>query len=47
MVIGQLHATENDQRRHHQFCETQFQNIEDQVEDIQHKIGQMFYRPEE
>jgi len=47
MVIGQLHTMENDQRSHHQFCETRVQNIENLVEDVQYKIGQMFYGPEE
>jgi len=39
MVIGQQ------QMSHNQFCETRFQNIEDLVEDVQYKIGQMFYGP--
>ena len=47
MVMSQLHTMENDHRSHHQFCETRFQNIEDLVEDVQYKIGQMFYGPEE
>jgi len=38
MMISPLHTIENEQRSHHQFSETCFQNIEDQVEDIQHKI---------
>jgi len=30
---------------HHKFCETRFQNIEEEVEDIQQKLGDMYYGP--
>jgi len=44
-IMSQLHTMQADSRRHHQYCETRFQNIEDIVEDVRYKIGQMFYGP--
>jgi len=44
-VISQLHTMVSDNKSHHQYCETRFQNIKDQVEDVQYKIDQMFCRP--
>jgi len=45
-VMSQLHTMQDDSRSHHQYCETRFQNIEDLDDDVQYKIGQMFYGPE-
>jgi len=46
MMINQLHAMESDHKSHHQYCEILFQFIENQVEDIQSRIGTMFFGPD-
>jgi len=47
IMTNQLHTMESDHRSHHQYCETHFQFIENQVEDIQSKIGTMFFGPDD
>jgi len=42
-MINQLGSIESSQRSHHEYCETHFQHLEEQVEDTQGKLGQMFY----
>jgi len=42
-MMSQLHTMHDDSRSHHQYCEERFQNIEGMVEDVQHKIGHIFY----
>jgi len=39
LMIDQLGSIESSQRNHHEFCETDFQHLEEQVEDIQGKLG--------
>jgi len=39
LMINQLNTMENENQSPHQYCETHFQFIETQVEDIQSKIG--------
>ena len=46
-VMNQLHTMYEEERSHHQYRETRFQNIESIVEDVQYKLGQMFYNPED
>jgi len=46
-MMNQLHTIQEEERSHHQYCEARFQNIEGIIEDIQYKIGQMFYGPED
>ena len=43
LMINQLNSIETNQRTHHEYCETHFQNLEERVDDIQGKLGQMFY----
>jgi len=43
LMINQLNNMENQNRSHHQYCETHFQFIETQVEDIQSKTGTLFF----
>jgi len=38
---------QEEERSHHQYFVTRFQNIKGIVEDVQYKIGQMFYGPED
>ena len=45
LMMTQFNQLENQNRSHHQYCETQFQFIETQVEDIQSKMG--FFPPDE
>jgi len=46
-MINQLNNIETNQRSHHEYCETHFQNLEERVDDIQGKPGQMFYGPDD
>jgi len=50
-MMNQLHTMyeemHEEERSHHQYCETRFQNIKGIVEDVQYKLGQMFYNPED
>ena len=45
--VNQLNSIETHRRSHHEYCETHFQNIEKHVDDIQGKLGQMFYGPDD
>ena len=47
LMINQLNSIESNQKSHHEYCETHFQNLEERVDDIQGKLGQMFYGPED
>ena len=47
LMMTQFNQFENQNRSHHQYCETHFQFIETQVEDIQSKIGTLFFPPDE
>ena len=47
LMMTQFSQLENQNRSHHQYCETHFQFIETQVEDIQSKIGTLFFPPDE
>jgi len=47
LIINQLNTMKDQNRSHHQYCETHFQFIETQVEDIQSKIGTMFFPPDD
>ena len=47
LMISQLNNMENQNRSHHQYCETHFQFIETKVEDIQSKMGTLFFPPDE
>jgi len=47
LMINQLGSIESSQCSHHEYCETHFQHLEEQVEDIQGKLGQMFYGPDD
>jgi len=46
-MINQLNNIESYQKSLHKYCETHFQNLEERVDDIQGKLGQMFYGPED
>jgi len=46
LMMTQFNQLENQNRSHHQYCETHFQFIETQVEDIQSKIGTLFFPPD-
>jgi len=46
LMINQLNNMENQNWSHHQYCETHFQFIETQVEDIQSKMGTLFFPPD-
>jgi len=39
LMINQLNNIETNQRSHHEYCETHFQNLEERVNDIQGKLG--------
>ena len=43
LMINQLNNIDSNQKSHHEYCKTHFQNLEEQVDDIQGKLGQMFY----
>ena len=43
LMINQLNNIETNQRSHHEYYETHFQNQEERVDDVQGKLGQMFY----
>jgi len=43
LMMTQFNQLENQNRSHHQYCETHFWFIETQVEDIQSKIGTLFF----
>jgi len=47
LMINQLNNIDSSQRSHHEYCETHFQNLEERVNDIQGKLGQMFYGPDD
>jgi len=47
MMINQLNNIESNQRSHHEYFETHFQNLEERVVDIQGKLGQIFYGPDD
>jgi len=47
LMINQLNNIKSNQKSHHEYCETHFQNLEEGVDDIQRKLGQMFYGPED
>jgi len=47
LMINQLNNIETNQRSHHEYRETHFQNLEERVDDIQGKLGQMFYGPDD
>jgi len=47
LMINQLNNIKTNQRSHHEYCETHFQNLEERVDDIQGKLGQMFYGPDD
>jgi len=47
LMINQLNNIESSHRSHHEYCETHFQNLEERVDDIQGKLGQMFYGPDD
>ena len=47
LMINQLNNIESNQKSHLEYCETHFQNLEERVDDIQGKLGQMFYGPED
>jgi len=47
LMINQLNNIESNQKSHHEYCKTHFQNLEERVDDIQGKLGQMFYGPED
>jgi len=46
-MMNQLHTMHKEERSHHQYCETRFQNIKGIIGDVQYKFGQMFYDPDE
>jgi len=35
-----------EERNHYQYCETKFQNVEGSLEDVQNKLGHMFFNPD-
>ena len=47
LMINKLNSIESNQKSHHEYCETHFQNLEERVDDIQGKLRQMFYGPED
>ena len=47
LMINQVNSIESNQKSHHEYCETHFQNLEERVDDIQGKLRQMFYGPED
>jgi len=46
LMMTQFNQLENWNRSHHQYCETHFQFIETQVEDIHSKMGTLFFPPD-
>ena len=38
-MMNQLHTMQEEERSHHQYCETRFRNIGGAVEDVQYKLG--------
>ena len=47
LMMTQFNQLEDQNRSHHQYCETHFQFIETQVEDIQSKMRTLFFPPDE
>jgi len=46
-MFNQLNNMQDQHRMHHKYCQTHFQLIETQVDDIQSKIGTLFFPPDE
>ena len=46
-MINQFNQLGEQNRMHHEYCQTHFQHIETQVEDIQSKLGTLFFPPDE
>jgi len=46
-MFNQLNNMQDQHRVHHEYCQTHFQLIETQVDDIQSKIGTLFFPPNE
>jgi len=46
-MFNQLNNMQDQHRVHHEYCQTHFQMIENQVDDIQSKIGTLFFPPDE
>jgi len=46
-MFNQLNNMQDQHRVHHEYCRTHFQLIETQVDDIQSKIGTLFFPPDE
>jgi len=47
LMMNQFNNLEDQNRSHHQYCVTHFQHIGTQVDDIQSKIGTLFFLPDE
>jgi len=45
MMFNQLNNMQDQHRVHHEYCQTHFQLIETQVDDIQSNIGTLFFPP--
>ena len=45
-MFNQLNNMQDQHRVHHEYCQTHFQMIENQVDDIQSKIGTLFFPPD-
>ena len=43
LMMNQFNHLKDQNRSHHQYCVTHFQHIETQVDDIQSKIGTLFF----
>jgi len=46
-MFNQLSNMQDQHRVHHEYCQRHFQIIENQVDDIQSKIGTLFFPPDE
>jgi len=47
LMMNQFNHLEDQNCSHHQYCETHFQHIKTQVDDIQSKLGTMFFPPDD
>ena len=46
-MMTQLHTMHEEERNHYQYCETKFQHTEGSLEDVQNKLGHMFFNPDD
>jgi len=46
-MMTQFHTMQEEERNHYQYCETRFQHIDESLENVQNKLGHMFFNPDD